>query len=83
MIWFEAQEYIFRKPFEVDFLKDTLVPFEDIMIRIPRRYNDHLTTMYGDYMKFPPESQRNSGHIIAISDMDKPLAYYKKLAIVK
>ena len=79
--WAEAKEYIFGKPFEVDFLKDTiLVPFEDTMIRIPRRYDDHLTIMYGDYMEFPPESKRNSGHKIAISDMNTPVAYYEKLA---
>lgn len=33
-------------------------PFEDMMVPVPRCYEQMLTDMYGDYMKFPPEDQR-------------------------
>ncbi|MCD8209119.1 MAG: LicD family protein [Bacteroidales bacterium] len=36
--------------------------FEDSKIRCPEGYDAYLTMAYGDYMEYPPEDQRNSGH---------------------
>ena len=38
------------------------VPFEDIEIDIPRKYDEILRQYYGDYMKLPPSSERYSHH---------------------
>ncbi|MBR2189224.1 MAG: LicD family protein [Eubacterium sp.] len=34
------------------------VPFEDIEVNIPARYDEILKERYGDYMQLPPEDQR-------------------------
>lgn len=39
-----------------------LVPFENIMIPIPKNYDEVLSVIYGDYMKFPPVSERGKWH---------------------
>lgn len=32
--------------------------FEDIMVRAPKRYDEYLRLLYGDYMQLPPEEKR-------------------------
>lgn len=39
-----------------------LMPFEDFEIRVPERYEDYLTNLYGDYMQLPPIESRKSHH---------------------
>ena len=34
------------------------------MFPISKHYDDYLTTAYGDYMKLPPEDQRENRHQI-------------------
>lgn len=36
--------------------------FEDTQIRCPVGWHEFLTQMFGNYMEFPPEDQRSSGH---------------------
>ena len=36
-----------------------MVPFEDTFIRVPESYEVYLKQMYGDYMQYPPEKERN------------------------
>ena len=35
------------------------IPFETENFRVPERYDEYLSRLYGDYMKLPPEDQRN------------------------
>lgn len=39
--------------------------FEDICVSVPNEYDKYLTHIYGDYMKLPPEDQRE-GHFVRI-----------------
>ncbi len=39
--------------------KPTLIKFEDRSFYAPERLEEYLTIIYGDYMKLPPESERN------------------------
>ena len=44
-----------------DELEDTIdMPFESILVRIPRSYDEVLTRGYGDYMSLPPVEQRKN-----------------------
>jgi len=43
------------------FLLDAVrIPFEDMLVPVPRKYDEYLTIVYGDYMTPPPETSTNS-----------------------
>lgn len=44
------------------FEKTTLVEFEGMMLPAPFKWHEFLTSVYGDYMKLPPEEKRVSHH---------------------
>ena len=46
------------------FEKTELVDFEDIKVPVPVGVHYHLTNIYGDYMKLPPEQERKPSHQI-------------------
>ncbi len=52
-------ELLFPQEWYADFV---YLPFEDTQIRCPVCYHEFLTQMFGNYMEYPPEDQRNSGH---------------------
>ncbi len=64
---FETAEYVgnatsksVRSIFPKRFLgQGCLVDFHGFQIRIPELYDEYLTLMYRDYMKYPPEEKRN------------------------
>jgi lipopolysaccharide cholinephosphotransferase len=38
------------------------LPFEDIVVNAPSNWEESLKRLYKNYMAFPPEDKRNSGH---------------------
>ena len=48
------------------FDKPTYHKYEGLSMPIPTEYDEYLTTMYGEYMKLPPEDQRVHTHSFAI-----------------
>ena len=52
------------------------LPFEDSTIRCPKNWDAYLTAHFGDYMKLPPENERQSHDIGGIVDLEKPFSYY-------
>lgn len=46
------------------------VEFEDILVNIPRNYNEYLTKLYGDYMTPPPVEKRIGHHYTEVIDLD-------------
>lgn len=40
--------------------KPVYLPFEDMKLRVPARYEVYLTHMYGDYKSLPPKEQRKA-----------------------
>ncbi|MCC8050518.1 MAG: LicD family protein [Clostridiales bacterium] len=68
VICYSYDKYI---PFDKDlFSRPILMRFEDAEFYIPNGYNEILSDIYGDYMTFPPESERNPKH--------DALAYWKE-----
>ena len=58
-----GKRFLFNCWCQTDDLKEiTYVPFENIMVPIPKEYDKFLTTRYGNYMQFPPESERGKWH---------------------
>ncbi len=52
--------------------------FEGIEVRIPEKYDEYLRSLYGDYMKLPPESKRVVRHKHAGMDLNCPYYEYYK-----
>lgn len=38
--------------------ESAMMPFEDVSAPVPKYWHEYLTKIYGDYMLFPPESER-------------------------
>ncbi len=54
-----------RLEYVSDLLKEyNRVPFENIMLPIMTKYDNYLSTVYGDYMTPPEESERKPIHIL-------------------
>jgi lipopolysaccharide cholinephosphotransferase len=43
-------------------------PFEEELFRGVKDYDSYLSLLYGDYMKLPPEDQRENRHQIVEVD---------------
>lgn len=52
--------------------------FEDTVMPVPERYDEILTTAFGDYMTMPPEDQRKAKHGGGIIDLNKSYKLYAK-----
>ena len=52
--------------------------FYGLPVFIPKHYDGVLTTLYGDYMAFPPKEKRGTWHHDCIIDTDKPYHFYLK-----
>lgn len=52
--------------------------FQDCMFSCPKRYDEYLNRIYGDYMRYPPVEQRVSHHYTEIIDCDKSFREYIK-----
>lgn len=44
----------------------TYTPFEDTELPVPEKYHKYLTMMFGDYMKLPPEEDRQGLHMLSV-----------------
>ena len=58
IIW-GTGDYHFEKTL---FEESTLLEFEGVKVNAPRRYHELLTICYGNYMRLPPESERQQSH---------------------
>lgn len=71
-----GKKYRLRKSDLVDLIK---MPFENLRVPVPRDFDKVLTTIYGDYRKFPPIEERGAWHDGKIFfDPEKPYTFYLK-----
>lgn len=62
----------FRETYETSvFQERELYPFHHLSCYGPRRYDEYLRKVYGDYMTPPPEAQRASVHPVGHIDFEK------------
>lgn len=50
--------------------KPKSLPFEFFTVRVPGKFDEYLTQLYGDYMQLPPENERESRHLNAMFFLD-------------
>lgn len=59
-----AGRYGKREVFKWEVFERTVpLQFENLMLQAPQGYKTYLTSIYGNYMKLPPESQQVSNHM--------------------
>ncbi len=72
---FSASYYKREKNLTADIFGDgTLLPFEDISIVVPSRYEDYLAAAYGNWRQLPPASERVQ-HDVAFMDLERRIPY--------
>ena len=54
------------------------VPFEDMRVNVPKRYDEYLRNIYGDYMKLPPIEKQAGHHHNKGFDLNKGYKEYMK-----
>ena len=59
------------------FQKSELKEFENVLLPVPIGYDEYLKTAFGNYMEFPPESERTNSHDIVFIDLDNPSEKYE------
>lgn len=60
LINFMGSTHAFREIFSKECLgENTIYDFEDMKLIGPKNYDFYLQKLYGDYMKLPPENERN------------------------
>ncbi|MBE6965546.1 MAG: LicD family protein [Ruminococcaceae bacterium] len=63
--------------FDMDFFENPIdVPFEDTVLLGSKKIKEYLTYRYGDYMKLPPEAQRESAIHAMLYDTQKDYSEY-------
>ena len=69
----------FRQTFKKEsFIESQIIDFYGLHVPIPKAYHYVLTTLYGNYMEFPPVSVRGTWHHHLIQDTDNPYTHYIK-----
>lgn len=50
-----------------------MVPFQDMIVPIPKDYDAYLKHLYGNYMTPPPDHKKDDRHVVKFIDMNKRL----------
>ncbi len=58
--------------------KGTDIIYEGISARVPEKYDEYLTALYGDWRTPPPQEKQKGHHYYDICDTEKPYTYYTK-----
>lgn len=59
-----------------------LLPFEDIQIRVPSKYEEYLESIYGNWKKYPPKEEQHPQHFIAYINLKERISYEKVIKII-
>ena len=63
---------VYRGFFDATILdEETTHEFEGYQFPVPKRYDEYLKFIYGDYMELPPLSTRHGCHEIVLCDLGR------------
>lgn len=76
--WCELSHLIFPQKW---FKEYVIMDFEDTKIRCPKYWHEFLSQMFGEYLEYPSEENRNSGHDFdkGIVDLEHSFKDYQKM----
>lgn len=81
-VCFCSSYYSREKNLTADIFGDgTLLPFEDISIVVPTRYEDYLEAAYGNWRQLPPVEQRGQ-HDVVFMDLNRKIPYDEVMTIL-
>lgn len=67
-------EYFSKEYFEKKWFEGwEELPFEGLLVRVPKQYDAYLKHVFGDYMKYPPKEKQVSHHYHYFLDMERGL----------
>ncbi len=71
-----------KGPFPKEWLEEVIyVPFESVMLPVPKEYDKYLKHLYGDYMQMVGVAKRKNSHTIYIMDLGQYMNSMKKNSI--
>lgn len=74
-MYYRSMDKYSRSKFDATWFDECVeVPYENITIRIPKKYDAFLTHCYGNYMEPPPVEKRVTQHYHYFVDLDKRLS---------
>ena len=50
--------------------------YEGVTVRVPEKYDEYLTALYGDWRTPPPPEKQKGHHYYEICDTEKPYTEY-------
>ncbi|MCH1940962.1 LicD family protein [Holdemania massiliensis] len=71
---YNFDKYVYPQEFIVDVIS---VPFEDIQMKIPVKFDAYLKAHYGNYMIPPDRDKRSGTHTDGIVDLGRPYRKYQ------
>lgn len=72
--WYRKRDFISAEFYG----KGTDIIYEGVSARVPEKYEEYLTALYGDWRKLPPPEKQEGHHYYEICDVEKPYTYYTK-----
>lgn len=76
--FFGAASKMSKSVFPADLFEGSqLMPFGASMFSVPKRYDEILTTLYGDYMTIPPEEDRKCKTHAILVDLKRSYEHYE------
>ncbi len=82
-VCFSSSYYSREKNLTIDIFGDgTTLPFEDITIVVPTRYEEYLETAYGNWRQLPPVEQRGQ-HDVVFMDLNRKIPYDEVRKIIE
>ncbi|MBE7058223.1 MAG: LicD family protein [Ruminococcaceae bacterium] len=73
--WYGAKDYILKEYYG----KGTEMKYEGIEVRVPEKYDEYLTCLYGDWRTPPPPEKQKGSHGCETCDTKKAYIEYLKV----